>query len=335
MSELTAQRSSAAAAEDPWAAELPWSPAPTIPLWCENYFHHVYDPASEVGVLMHLGSRPHDARLWRELLVVHLPDGRLAVAKGFARPDISAGPGGPTLEYRCVQPFGRWAAHFDGMARITEPDELFEAPLRDGVWSPLELQLESTDLAPAVPMGDGRRTHTWGQAHYQCHQRSEGSAFVDDTTYRFAGNGIRDHTRGPRNHLGIGSHAWITATFPSGRAIAAVEISTPDGSTAMRQGQIHSSGSVQEVSDMQLPRLHGLSTAGDDFEFTIAGEQGRGRVLYTMPFTLMAPNENILGIARHQTDALAYLESVVEVEFGGEHGWGLLERTQPMPAAVR
>lgn len=220
------------------------------------------------------------------------------------------------------------------MVRMRKQGELFQGPLRDGIWSPLQLQLESTDLAPPVPMGDGRRTHAWGQAHYQCHQRTEGAVRIDSGSHRFFANGIRDHTRGPRNHLGIGSHAWITAKFPSRLAIAAVEITTRDGSTAMRQSQIHEQGSVQEVSDMRLPQLRGLSAAGDEFDFVLGGEHGRGRIHYTMPFTLMAPNENILGITHDETDALAYLESVVEVEFGDEHGWGLLERTQRMTAAV-
>src|SRR5215210_2607027 len=82
--------------------ELPIAQTPDVPLWSENYHKQVYDAGAGVGVLMHLGRTPYDVSLWRQLVVVYLPDDDVVVDKSYGRAPAN-GPGASTLTFDCEE----------------------------------------------------------------------------------------------------------------------------------------------------------------------------------------------------------------------------------------
>ena len=72
---------------DPWAEaedeDLPLVAPRDIPGWMESYHFFGYDPAAEVGFWCNLSSSQWDHSVWREVVIVFLPDGQLLVGKAW------------------------------------------------------------------------------------------------------------------------------------------------------------------------------------------------------------------------------------------------------------
>ena len=65
--------------------EFPISEIPVTPWWSENFAAMYSSPAERVAVFYSIGRWHSDTSIWRELLMVSLPNGNTIYSKGFAR----------------------------------------------------------------------------------------------------------------------------------------------------------------------------------------------------------------------------------------------------------
>lgn len=208
-------------------------PVPEAPLWSENFAWTGFDPATGVGVFLHLGRSPVGADLWRSVVVAYLPGERLLVAKSVA--PSPGGIGNGVLSMTCLEPMRRWTISHRGVARPTSRPELAAGRLTDGEVVGLDIDLTFEARAPIWDLG---AMHSLGDTHYEQHGRLTGSVVVAGTSYPLDGPGYRDHSTGARDMTGLGAHVWAHAAFPSGRAFSALRVFTPDGRSALTAGAI-------------------------------------------------------------------------------------------------
>ena len=109
----------------PAAREQVAATQPEAPFWAENMMFAMYDPASSVGLMFHLGSRPDDWTMWHDQAYVMLPpdlmpepgpsgpssgrQGGVASMWAYHRTAPERRPAGSNIAFHCIEPFARCA----------------------------------------------------------------------------------------------------------------------------------------------------------------------------------------------------------------------------------
>ena len=193
-------------------------PFPEIPLWSENFAIAGFDSASKVGLWLHLGRWRHDIRIWRELVVIMLPDGTVIAHRGFGDSCASAdGPGAGNLAFRVLEPQRRLAYHFSGAARRVAYDELAVNVLQDGPRVRLQFDLLFQSDLPLWDLSKSGGTQDFmGRGHIEQLGRLSGNISVGTQTFKFDAMVNRDHSMGPRDNSPIFTHQWSSGWFDNG-----------------------------------------------------------------------------------------------------------------------
>jgi hypothetical protein len=325
---ITATAPAGYATED----EFPIREIPDIPLWSENYCYAAFDAQGRVGVWTHLGRAPFDPTVWRELVIVLLPDDQLLVSKSFACHPIETGPGAAAMEFVCEDPWNRWTSRFHGAAIPTDRASLGDSLVTDVVKTGLSFDLSWEAHSPIWEMGEEMRKQSWGHLHYEQLCRVTGRVAYGDTELVLDGHGLRDHTRGPRDFGPVERHCWIYGVFPSGRGFVLLDVTAgPRMSRAMVLGE---DGSMVEAKVRTAPLL--ASRAGGDDSYTLDFDWESGsahieaEILANCPCAFGLPSEVLFGYdPAHTSHAL--FEGMARLTWDGEEGYGLTERTVRNP----
>lgn len=204
-----------------WATELPHEPPRNEPTWCENYCFDLHDGMLGISLWLHLSRSQLHPTLWREVINVILPDGRIGMWKGYGRgPVVRPRPEGPTLSVDVIEPFERLQLSCIGVVQLTDEEELITGPLGDDIEVPFLLDLEWRSATEVWDLRDHMADQVWATGHYEQGGRVTGTLAVDGQEWAFNGTGWRDHSLGPRNNAGMQDHDWAHAVFPSGNAFA-------------------------------------------------------------------------------------------------------------------
>jgi len=294
---------------------------PTEPFWTENLLFALYDPTSDIGFWLHLGTVANEWHLWEDRALVWLPgdQGVLSMcATHKTAPERR--PAGSNLAFRCVEPFKRWKVTFDGFALHTTNEEMAEGRARDGLKQRLTLDL---DVECTVPVWDAHaaaeadtgqgtmRGQGWATEHYEQLYRATGpvriarggrqpSAVSGDDVLEidFDGTGWRDHSRGPRGgSTGApwGGHVIMGCSYPSGKAWGLSQYWTPEGVISLEGGYVvDADGTLHHAQVTESPRLRELRMAGEQLPVGLEWPGGKldlsvevKRSLWTaMPFSL-------------------------------------------------
>lgn len=323
-----------------------------VALWSENYFFQCHDPVAQVGIWTHLGRTPHDPAIWRALVTVFLPDGKLLVSKTYGRgPDEDgvAGPHNGTLAFRCDEPLSRWTVRAETMARPTTRAELAGGLLADGPVVPLSFEYRFDALTPMWDLGAADMSgQSWALTHYEqagrvagwlrCGSRSgetaSGETASGETaTYELAGTGMRDHSHGPRHFGHFRRGSWTHAEFPGGRVFAALRMWSNDDEVALNRAFISTDGKLREATPIDVPTLEG--PLGDPSGVVVRLDDGDNgiaeievEVLKAKTMTLAEPNEILYGVDAADPRIKIINEAVVRCRWDGEEGWGLCERSR-------
>jgi hypothetical protein len=208
------------------------------------------------------------------------PDGRPTV--------FGAGP----LAFQCIEPFRRWAMHFDGSAcdstvgaQIARSvDALRRVPVRldlememvTPAWvqdnSPEKLaRMSEAEAAEATSMGIG-----WRLEH--CF-RGEGTVSVDGESREFQAVGSRIKRQSIRPLNFFRGHCWQSALFPDGRAFGYIAYPPgEDGSEPYNEGYVFQDGKLHPARATRIPFLSELLEEGDDVSFELTSELGVARI---------------------------------------------------------
>ena len=304
--------------------EFPAADWPDVPLWTENYCYVCYDPTSEIGVWTHLGRAPFDPTLWRELSMVFLPTGERLVNKGYGRTEMARGPGGATLAYECVEPWKRWRTRRDGAAIRTTVKDLDSGLLFDRAHERVAFDLAWEDRGPRWDWGEVEDAHGWGKLHYEQLATVSGTVTVGGQAVPFAGAGIRDHTRGPRDFTVVDRHIWAWGNFPSGRGFMLLGVSA--GGQSLTRAVTVDGGLLTARTVADPPMLPSRAEAAEPYVLDLDGVRIGGEILHLLAGGFDGPNDICLGFDPAVT-AAANFEAFTRFEWDGETGYGLTERS--------
>jgi hypothetical protein len=307
-----------------------------VELWSENYFFGWYDPHQGIGLWNHLGRTPHDPEIWRGLVTVFLPDGRLLVSKTYGRgPEVPgvSGPSNGTVSFRCDDPLATWTVKADAMARPTTLDALAEGPLTDGEVVPVSFEYAFDAITPMWDLGAAVMSNqSWALTHYEQAGNFAGVLRCGDQEWSLSGTGIRDHSYGPRNFAHFRRGSWVHAEFPSGRTFVALRMWGNDDVVALNAGIISEDGKLREITPIEMPTLE--TALGDPRTVTVRlDDGGREEVidvefLTAMTTTLIEPNEVVHGVDRTNPAIKILNDAMVRCRWNGEEAYGLCERSR-------
>ena len=325
--------------------ELPLPTPPNIPQWSENYCLQAYDPASAMGVWLHMGLPVYDAGLWHDITIVYLPGGEdLLIVKSFTprewQPDgqpigqpigqPGRGPVGAMLRADYDAASGDWIWRFHGAAHRAKRSELHRGLMREAVAEPLRFELRFSGLARVWDLSRHVGDQVWAAegVHWEQACAANGWIEYDGKRTSFSGTGIRDHSRGKRDTTHFGPHFWLNGAFPSGRCFGLLYIApTPGQPQALNHAYVIRNGELEDAEVLALPADRSFPKP---FEIRLRDAEGThritGELVHDMTFSFFAPNEILLG--RDLEHAERYLnEGQIRWTWDGETGYGLGERT--------
>jgi hypothetical protein len=304
----------------------------------------LYDPVSDLGFWLHLGTVPGNWEIWEDRVMAYLPgDGGVLHMWAYHRTPAARRPAGSNLAFECVEPFRRWRLSFDGIGVLSPYEELRTGRARDGVKQPMAFALEVQCAAPAwdahqaMRETGGRgsmRGQSWATEHYQQLYRATGTVHLPEGDVAFDGTGWRDHSRGPRHGgtgAAFGGHAIVSCLFPSGRAFGLSRFWTPEGAISLDAGfVVGDDGALRPMEVRSVPRLGELRLSGEQVAITLAAPFGAETELVgtTVKSAWMTRNMNLAYGAELDGTASILAESFARFEWEGEVGYGLCERSE-------
>lgn len=309
------------ATEDDWQAGT-W---PDLPLWSENFFFCAWDPSAGLGVWTHLGRMPFDPTLWREMVLLYLPDGTIIQGKHYGRNESLRGPGSGTLSFECVEPWNRWRTRFSGALVRSSFAELDRGLFTDGIHIAAQLELEWRAVSPIWDMGAEMQRQAWGHIHYEQLGHYVGTVRYGDKEVEFNGVGIRDHTRGPRNWTLLHRHCWLHGLAPEGRGFMVCDVEVEGHH--LRRAAVLADGELEEADLVGSPRLDSREDGYKGYEIHLAGHPPiKATILHNNPMGFAAENEITYGFDPAVSSHTLF-EGFSRFEWDGLEGFGLTERT--------
>jgi hypothetical protein len=251
------------------------------PNFNESMYFHFHDPASRIGGFLRLANRPNEGRGERTVCL-YLPDG--SVAFGFTRPQFTDAKlfhaGGMSVE--CVDPYQRLRVTFDGTVNVlADPSAMVDpkAALSSSPVTDCTVLFDLTALAPAYAEtfdGDGE---SFAPNHYEQLMRVAGSVRLGDHTYPVDGQGLRDHSWGPRSWQAPWFYRWLHGSSPTlgfmGAFFGDEDGGQRTGGFVWDSAGVHRCHEVIVSTmrdDEHQPRTISIELAGPDQRWTFTGE---------------------------------------------------------------
>lgn len=316
---------------DTWVAaeddDLPLAAPRDVPGWMESYHFFGYDPAAEVGFWCNLSSSQWDHSVWREVVIVFLPDGQLLVGKGWGGRSAHTSPSSAGLVFNCVMPQRSWRIRLNSALQPVAAEQTFRGRVSDDARIPAALGLDVTCSSPPWRLPFGPEPDAW----YAQRIAFAGTLRVDGRELELTGTGFRDHSRGPRDFGVAGGHTLVSVGSGPDDWLQLMQVRAPESRQVLLSVASGAAGDSQARLDVAplaappWPPNDGPTT--ETLELTRGG-RAETVVLESVAdvaLTLKGPNEFLFGVDPDSPD-LVSVESVVAVRSGSVTGYGLLER---------
>lgn len=207
----------------------------------ESVYCNFHASNGSVGGFIRIGNRPNE-NFAEVTLCVYAQDAK-ATFFHFSRPKISSNNGWDSLlagdgrvAYHIKRPMEKVVVEFSGKTNqllkpwlLRDPEALFKQRKKEIIPVDAKLRLEFQLCGPvfghaAPPQNKSDKSEKndgegFARSHYEQHGAVSGylETTQADKTSRFAiaGNGLRDHSWGPRYWQAISSYRWVTCNFGS------------------------------------------------------------------------------------------------------------------------
>jgi len=314
--------------------EYPIEQIPDTPSWSENYALMGADPATRKGLFFGTGRWHGDPSIWRELMLVALPDERIIFAKGYGRNGSEKGPGGAFARLDVVQPGRRLRLTYDGPVWQSTYQELFAVGFRDGATRrcKLDVVFESTlpiwnmkgDSPGAANVAGGIHVEQIGQINGQVE-------YADEMHYFSGGYSIRDHSRGPRDISRYKSHCWTSGYFAARDTayyVYAMRMQDIPGlgmsnAAIVRGGRCYPATVVkidlpERIEDVKALVCLDLTSGLGDMRIEVL------EMLARIPTGMVCPYDTTVGIHASQS-CVAFTDGPTRIRWDGCEGFGWSE----------
>ena len=307
--------------------DLPLALHRDVPGWMESYHVFGYDPAAGVGFWCNLSSSQWDHSVWREVIIVFLPDGQLLVGKAWGSKPVHASPSSAGLVFNCVKPQRSWSIELSSALQPVAAKQTFRGRVSDDARIPAALSLDVTCTSPPWRLPFGPEPDAW----YAQRIAFAGVLRIDGRELELSGTGFRDHSRGPRDFGMAGGHTLVSVGSGPDNWLQLMQVRAPDsGQTLLSVASVTVGGSQvgMDASPLAAPTWPpNDGSAAETLELTAGGriEAVQLESVVDVALTLKGPNEFLFGVDPESPD-LVCVESVVVVRSGPVTGYGLLER---------
>lgn len=302
------------------------------PDWTENIAWSMHDPKAGVSIFGHLGRMQPDRTIWEGLSLIFLPNGQRVVNRSLGVRLAEART--PEYHYVPVVPLKLWRFAFDGVAQRVDSQELRRRPLGDEPFEPLSYDLVFDAVQPVFNIHHSDRKSD--RMHLEHAGRFQGSVTVAGQRYEIDCTGYRDHSMSQRTFTTLDTETWANCTFPSGRVFSLLEVRR--GEKHILEGQVYIDGVMQLAKPSSVPLLETsdgtphkgvihLESASGPHE--ISWETIEGRFI---PFQLLRPVGMRPGVDSSDPEHLVVVQCPAKFTWGGETGYGWMERTRPVKA---
>jgi hypothetical protein len=323
------------------------STEPDVPFWSENMLFALYDPTSDVGLWLHLGTVPNDWSLWHEMNYAFLPgDEGVLSMWSYHRTAAERRPGGAGLEFRCIEPFRRWHLSFDGYGLHTANAAMEDGLARVGQNRRFTVELDVEYVTPAWDMHTAAEAATgrgsmhdqgWAREHYEQLYRARGPVVLGDAEVAFDGYGWRDHSQGPRGGGGgapWGGHVITGTLYDSGRGWGLSRYWSPDGTITLEGGYVvEEDGRLQHARVTEAPRLRSLVLSGEELPIGLAWPGGSLETSIVTRRSLWLSMMKGLAVGKDlDGPGLMYVLNHGTSEWDGEVGVNYIERSDMLNA---
>jgi hypothetical protein len=264
-----------------WEDELPVKQLPDDPTWRENFCFDGYDRQRDIGFWIHCGRWSLDPRIWREQVLLYLPDGTYLVHRSWGFRESDKGPSGALLDLICKKPGEEWQLKYHGPARRAVDAELHGGALTEGPQMLLDLDIAFTTKVPMWDMTGGMKGQAWGKFHIEQTGRFQGTIKYEDTVVKMDGLGWHDHSRGARDMKEMGRHCWIHGNLSKDRSFCLTFIdNVKDGAyvRALEKAVIWDGGKIYDAKCPNPPFLQSNDKPPPHYEMTFEYEKGVVRI---------------------------------------------------------
>jgi hypothetical protein len=314
--------------------EYPIEEIPATPWWSENFAAMFADTGLRVAVFYSIGRWHGDPTLWREVIMVSLPDQRVLFSKGYGRNGTRTGPGGSLSRYEILEPGNAVRLGFDGPMSESGFEDLVRHGARSGTAERCRIDLRFDAATPVWNMkGDSAEAASMaGSVHIDQIGRANGTILYRGDTYPFRdGYAVRDHSRGIRQVSQYGAHGWLQGIFPGGRAFYVYAMKSQGSATiGMSNAAIVEGGRLYPAKLLATEFISSAEEAGRPHRILLTCDLGEmaievTEVLNKMPSSMVSPYDTAPGSVTHRNAALIFDESV-RMRWDGRDGVGWSER---------
>ena len=316
-----------------WEDELPVKILPPDPAFRENYCTWGYDRERAIGFWIHLGRWPLDTRIWREQVLVYLPDGDFLVHRAWGARDCSQGPSSALLDLICEAPGKQWRFRYRGPARRTDNRELNAGRLPEGPQLLLDMDLRFTSNFPVWDLTRDVQNQDWAKFHMEQNGRVTGAFRYGDEVVEMDGFCWRDHSRGPRELSRHSRHVFVNGDLPEGRSFAMTFLEhMEDGKPvlSLNKGVIWSGEALYPATCPNPPFLDPGAPPDGNYSMTLASDIGTyqltARIPCSIPHTSSKSYDVYDGVARGLGHILCHEQGTVFTVDGREYN-GHTERS--------
>lgn len=188
-----------------------------LPNWSEHYAWAGYDPASNIGHFFSFGRWIGDLDIWRSLLLVALPNGKVLASKAYGQGTEDAASSGE-LTYRVVEPKKKFQLTYNAPIACYDAKDLATKGYYVKPRQKMDFELNFASSDPLIDFGAaGDSNSITGKGHIDQQGLVTGFINFDGKSYELTSSFTnRDHSRGPRDVSQYKRHGWMSGRLDSG-----------------------------------------------------------------------------------------------------------------------
>jgi hypothetical protein len=224
----------------------------------ESMYFNFFDTKLGRGGFLRIGNRANEG--YAEMtLCLYEPGGQ--VLFNYKRPEITTNDaydaGG--MKFETLEPLTRHRTTYEGSAVYLESPETMSDPgqaFRENPHKKISINMVHEGVAAVYgSTGEDRVIQDpekeFAKAHYEQHMHVTGTLSIDGDTYEIDGNGLRDHSWGPRYWQNILSYRWLTCSFGPDLNIMVSEVNRTE-TDRTEWGVVIRDGEIQPITKVAI-----------------------------------------------------------------------------------
>lgn len=313
----------------------PLETIPDVALWSENYAYMVTDSAQNFACFLLMGRWIPDPTVWREFLMVQLPDGRMLHHKSWGRATnrdvVSA-----SLARIELDADSGCRIKFDGPIAETPAEYLRQHGTRNQSLGRLQIDLTINSEVPVWDMSGHASSaeEIAGKMHIEQVGVATGAVSYGGETWRFdRAFAQRDHSRGARDVTRFYRHCWAQGSFPERdltfNLYSMLVFARED--EPMMNASVTQAGRRYPATITRIAYMDSRTDAAKPYAITLVSNLGEmtfrtERYVASFPTAFVHPWDIVAGAFPHEHSVTGVEEAVVW-EWDGLRGDGWSERS--------